>query len=197
MGMELLSKHPGLVVLSELRHPAWRQGRSSLSMVDGLIWQSRASVAASMCCSLCCLSTFTMSGMKGCNRLEHNRSLASHIAFSAPVTSVPYLDGRPRRLLALGWLIRFNNLIAALRCKPVTCVNSSNILPLSSLDDRKYLLRSACVYSIMLRRVTLTSFGNTNFDATTPLSVTIIMTQCGTLQSGLHSCMILEDFATS
>jgi hypothetical protein len=118
-----------------------------------------------------------MSGIKGFNRLEHTRSLASQIAFSAPVTSLPYLHGRPRRLLALGWLGRFNNLIAALRCRPVTFVNSSNILPFSSLDDRKYLLRSACVYSIMLRRVTLTSFGNTNFDATIPLSVTIIMSQ--------------------
>ena len=178
MGMALLSKHPGLVALSDLRPPAWRQGRSNLSMVDGLIWQSCASVEASMCCSLCCLSTFTISGTKGCNRLEHKRSPASQISFSAPVTSVPYLHGRPRLLLARGWLSRFNNLIAALRCKPVTCVNSSNILPLSSLDDRKYLLRSACVYSIMLRRVTLTSFGNTNFDATTPLSVTFIMSQC-------------------
>ena len=185
MGMLLLSKHHGLVVLRELRPPAWRQGRSSLSMVDGLIWQSCASVEASMCCSLCCLSTFTMSGMNGCNRLEHKRSLASQIAFSAPVTSVPYLHGRPRRLLALGWLSRFNNLIAALRCKPVTCVKSSSILPLSSLDERKYLLRSACVYSIMLRRVTLASFGNTNFDATIPLSVTIIMSQCANLSSSL------------
>jgi hypothetical protein len=33
----------------------------------------------------------------------------------------------------------------------------------------------------MLRRVTFTSFGNTNFDATTPLSVTFIMTQCAPL----------------
>jgi hypothetical protein len=41
---------------------------------------------------------------------------------------------------------------------------------------------------MMLRRVTLTSFGNTNFDATTPLSVTIIMTQCGklTLENGIQ-----------
>jgi hypothetical protein len=33
----------------------------------------------------------------------------------------------------------------------------------------------------MLRRVTFTSFGNTNFDATIPLSVTFIMSQCGLL----------------
>jgi len=33
----------------------------------------------------------------------------------------------------------------------------------------------------MLRRVTFTSFGNTNFDATTLLSVTFIMSQCGLL----------------
>ena len=135
MGIELLSRLPGLVVLSDLRPPAWRQGLSSLSMVDGLIRQSCASVEASMCCSLCCLSTFTISGMKGLSRLEHKRSPASQIAFSAPVNSVPYLRGRPRRLLALGWLGRFNNLIAALRCKPVTSVNSSNVLPLSSLDE--------------------------------------------------------------
>ena len=181
MGIELLSRLPGLVVLSDLRPPARRQGISSLSMVDGLILQSCASVEASIRCSLCCLSTFTISGMKGCNRLEHKRSLASQIAFNALATSVPYLRGRPRRLLARGWLFRFNNLIAALRCKPVTCVNSSNILPFSSFDDPKYRLCNACVYSKMLRRVTSTSFGNTNFDATTSLSVTFIMSQCAFL----------------
>jgi hypothetical protein len=84
-------------------------------------------------------------------------------------------------LLALGGLSPFNKLIAALRYKPVTCVNSSNILPLSSLEDREYLLRSACVCSMMLRRVTLTSFGNTVFEAGVPLSVIIIMTRYGHL----------------
>ena len=69
---------------------------------------------------------------------------------------------------------RFSNLIAALRCKPVTCVNSSNIFPFFALEAPKYRLRSACAYSNMLRRVTFTSFGNTNFDATTPLSITFI-----------------------
>jgi hypothetical protein len=179
--MELLSRLRGLVVTSPLRPPTCRHGRSTRSMVDGLIRQSCASVEASTRNSLCCLSTFTISGMNGCNRLEHTRSLASQTAFSASATPVPYLRGRPRHLTALEWLGRFNNLIAALRCKPVTLVNSSSILPFSPLDAPKYRLLNACAYSIMLRRVTFTSFGNTNFDATTPLSVTFIINQCGLL----------------
>ena len=147
-------------------------------MVAGLIRQSCLSAQASICCSPCCLSTLIISGIKGCRRLEHSRSLASQMALSGGITSL-YMVGRPRRLPAPGWLGRFNNLIAALRCKPVICVNSSSILPFPSFDARKYRFLNACTYSIMLRRVTFTSFGNTNFDATIPLSVTFIMSQCG------------------
>ena len=50
-------------------------------------------------------------------------------------------------------------------------------VPFSLTIHNRFL--SAGTYSIMLRRVTFTSFGNTNFDATTPLSVTFIMIQCG------------------
>ena len=185
--MELLSKLPGRVVLSDRRPPNFRHGRSKRSMVDGLMRQSCASIEASMCCSPCCLSTFTISGRNGCNRFEHSLSVASQTNFSASAAPVAYSGGRPRRLTAWGWLIRFNNLIAALRCQPVTCVNSSNILPFSSFDALKYRLRNAWAYSNILRRGSTESprsatftppFGNTNFDATTPLSVTFIMTQC-------------------
>jgi len=62
-------------------------------------------------------------------------------------------------------------------------------LPLA-LDAPKYRLLSACAYSIMLRRVTFTSFGNTNDDATTPLSVTTIMTQFVGRTSGIHHLKI-------
>jgi len=178
MGIDLLSKLTGLVVVSPLRPPSRRLGLSNRSIVAGLIQQSCPSVAASNRCSPCCLRTFTISGRNGCRRLEHSRSLASQTTLSTSATPVPYLRGRPRRLSALDWLGRFNNRIAALRCKPVTCVNSSNILPFSSLDAPKYRLRNAWAYSTMLRRVTFTSFGNTNFDATIPLSVTFIMSQC-------------------
>ena len=154
MGMEFFSKFPGLVVERPLRPPTCRYGRSTRSMVEGLIRQSCSSVEASICCSPYCLSLLAISGIKGCRRFEHALSLASQTAFSASCTPVPYLRGRPRRLAVLDWLGRFNNLIAALRCKPVTWVNSSNILPFSSFDAPKYLFFNACAYSIMLRRVT-------------------------------------------
>jgi hypothetical protein len=170
MGMEFLSRFPGLVVVSPLRPPVLRHGRSTRSMVDGLTRHSCVSVAASIICSPCCLSTLSISGINGCNRLEHSRSLASQTTLSASCAPVPYLRGRPRRLTALDWLGRFNNLIAALRCKPVTFVNSSSILPFSPLDALKYRLLNACEYSIMLLRVTFTSF------RTSP-SVTLILTQ--------------------
>lgn len=177
MGIDLLSKLPGLVVVSPRRPPNLRQGRSNRSMVDGLILQRCAFVETSSCCSPCCLSTLIISGRNGCNRFEHSRSLASQMALSGGITS-RYVAGRPRRLLFLGWHGRFSNLMAALRCKPVTCVNSSNILPFPSFDAPKYRILNACAYSRMPRRVTFTSFGNTNFDPTTPPSVTFIMSQC-------------------
>ncbi len=42
----------------------------------------------------------------------------------------------------------------------------------------------------MLRRVTSTSFDNTNFDATTSLSVTFIMSQCAALTEMKESSKI-------
>lgn len=190
MGIALLSRLPGLVVLIPLRPPTFRQGWSSRSMVDGLIRQSCTSVEALICCSPCCLSTLIISGMNGCNRLEHRRSLASQTVFNASAVAVSYFRGRPRRLPGPCRLVRCNNLMAALRCKPVTCVNSSSILPLPPFDARKYRSLSASAYSITLRRVTFTSFGNTNFDATTQLSVTFIMRQCGLLTNAKNNGII-------
>ena len=111
--------------------------------------------------------------------LDHLRDKGPQTLGAQPVTGFPNVSkrlhyalvhGRPatRRLPAPGWLGRCSNLMAALRCNPVTLVNSSNILPFSSFDACKYRPRIACTYSLMLRRVTSTSFGNTNFDATIP-----------------------------
>ena len=177
MGIDFLSRLPDRVVVSPLRPPSRRLGESSRSIVDGLIRHSCASVAASIRCSPCCLSTLIISGRKGCKRLEHSRSLAAQTTLNASASPVPYLPGRPRRLPVLGWTGWCSKRIAALRCKLVTFVNSSSILPFPSFDALKYRLLSACAYSCMLRLVTFTSFGNTNFDATIPHSVTLIMSQ--------------------
>ena len=130
------------------------------------------------------LSTGTISGRNGWRRLEHSRSLASQTSASAAATSGPYLRFRPRLLSILDRPIFCSNRMAALRCMPVTWINSSSIFPFSSFGPRKYLARTAWAYSKILRRVTVTSitfFGNTNFDATTTFSVTLIMIQCGGL----------------
>ena len=55
---------------------------------------------------------------------------------------------------------------------------TKSCLILACRTEEGHRLLNACAYSNMLRRVTFTSFGNTNFDATTPLSVTFIMSQC-------------------
>jgi hypothetical protein len=125
---------PALVVLIDFLPPCLRQERSNRSIVDGLIWLSCLSVMASRCCSPCSLRTLIISGMKGCNRLEHNRSLASQIACNPFTASRPYSLGRPRGLVALGLFTRLNNLMAAFRCNPVTFTNSSSITPFPSLD---------------------------------------------------------------
>ncbi len=125
MGIALLSRLPGLVVENDFLPPSLRQGRNKRSMVDGLIRQSCVSIEASIRCSPCLLSTFTISGRNGLRRLEHSRSEASQAAFRAIATSEPYLRFRPRRLPAVNHLTRFKSRIAALRCNPVTRVNSS------------------------------------------------------------------------
>jgi len=110
--------------------------------------------------------------------LEHSRSLPSQTLFKASCVTLLYFRRPLHHLPEAGRLPPFHNLIAALRRQSVTCVNSSSILLLSVFDAVAYLSLTAWAYSIILRRVTTTSFGNTNFDATTTFSVTIIVSQC-------------------
>lgn len=101
MGMELLSKLPGLVVLNGRCPPTRRQGRNSRSMVEVLIQRSCASTSALIFLSPCLLRTLISSGRKGCRRLEHKRSVASQATRKASTTAAPYCRGRPRLLFCL------------------------------------------------------------------------------------------------
>ena len=83
MGIELLSRLPGLVVVKGRRPPSCRQGCRSRSMVDGLTRQSWASTSAVIVVPPCFLRILNSSGRKGCSRLEHRRSVASQAILSA------------------------------------------------------------------------------------------------------------------
>jgi hypothetical protein len=52
-------------------------------------------------------------------------------------------------------------------------------------DARRYRSCTASVYSRMLSHVMLTSFGQHFFEASIPLSVTIIMSQVGTIDKAV------------
>ena len=77
--------------------------------------------------------------------------------------------------------LRLSNRMTAFLCKPVLATNSSSISVFFFFEAWKQCPRTASAYSIMLLCVTLPPFSNTNFDATTTLSVTFIMSQCEVL----------------
>jgi hypothetical protein len=184
IGMQFLSKLPGRVVEIGFRPPFLRRDLNRRSIVDGLIRLRRSSKAALIRSSLCCLRTLIISGRNGCKRFEHSLSLASQIVARAAAASGPYSFGLPLHLPFLAGPDLFKSLMAAFRCILVTCTNSSNIFRFPSFEVRKYLGLIAFTYSKMLFRVMLplTSYGNINFDASTTISVTIIMTQCALFQ---------------
>jgi len=159
MGIELLSKLPSLVVLKGRRPPTLRQGRNTLSIVDGLIWQNCASISADMILSSpCFLKTVINSGRNDCKRLEHNRSAASHTIRNASTTTSPYHLRCPRFLLVTCLFLRRSSLIAVFRWQPVTLVYSSSILLFSVFDATTYRPLISSAYSRMLPRVMPPSF---------------------------------------
>ena len=101
--MAALSREPGLVVEKGPLSPCCRWGRSSRSMVAALMEETWSLISGARTSSPWRSRTSSNSGRKGCSRLAHTRSLASHRVFRAVAASRAIAFGSPRFTTGRGW----------------------------------------------------------------------------------------------